>query len=74
MTKRTHSPKRRRRARPLLVAVGALVLGGCDTQVHGVVANHCAATDTCPTGEDNDLSAPDELPDMATTDLKQAQD
>ena len=71
MTRDTDPPKRRRRrARPLLVAVGAVVLAGCNTMVHGVVAQHCPTQDGCI----DDFSVPVEPTDMGPADLKEPQD
>jgi len=56
------------------VAVGALVLTGCNTQVHGVV-NPCAHGGGGNECLPQDLAATvDDLPDMSAVDLKGSQD
>jgi hypothetical protein len=49
------------------------VLSGCGSN-HGLVANPCVAQHDCPTEGGNDLSVPNELPDLAAADLKKPQD
>jgi hypothetical protein len=69
---------RRLRARPLLVAVGAVVLSGCPI-ARGVVARppcDAGGTDVTCNGEPGpDLAVPSgDTPDMGTVDLKGTED
>jgi hypothetical protein len=64
-------PRRARhpRARPLLIAVGALALGGCGGRPLGATA----ACNPCPPAPDLSATS-NELPDMAAVDLKRPED
>jgi hypothetical protein len=65
--------KRPRRARPLLVALGAIVLGGCRPPPGAVAVN--GDLQCSPTFADDDLSVPtSDTPDLSARDLGKSED